>query len=109
MSDSPTPIPVKASSKRSIVERRERARARQEVASKRTPEEQLKRLDSAGLPAAKERAKLALRIKARSEKPQPKQQPGPTEAQPVQPRPAKSKKDRAARGSGKGNSQPSGS
>jgi hypothetical protein len=44
------------------------ASQRQEASSKRTPEEQLARLDAAGLVAKKERAKLAARIKARDTK-----------------------------------------
>ena len=47
--------------------RRLSAAQRIEAASKRTPEEQLARLDAAGL-VAKERAKLAARIKARDTK-----------------------------------------
>lgn len=53
--------------------RQEAAAARALEASQRTPEQQLARLDQAfgqGQGAAKERAKLALRIKLRDEKPQ---------------------------------------
>lgn len=45
-----------------VVARQERAAARKLISDARTPEEQLKRLDAAGLPAQKERAKLAARI-----------------------------------------------
>jgi len=51
-------------------ERQERARERQTVANKRTPEEQLRRLDKMfgeGQGATKERAKLAKRIAERNE------------------------------------------
>lgn len=51
-----------------VVARQERAKARQEISSKRTPEEQLKLLDAAGLVATKERAKLAQRIADRQRK-----------------------------------------
>lgn len=51
-----------------VVARQERAKARLEISSKRTPEEQLKLLDAAGLVAAKERAKLAKRIADRQRK-----------------------------------------
>lgn len=44
--------------------RRESAKIRQEATAGRTPQEQLARLDAAGLVAAKERAKLAKRMKA---------------------------------------------
>ena len=47
--------------------RKARAAERLAASATRTPEEQLKRLDAAGLPAVKERAKLAARIKARDE------------------------------------------
>ena len=50
-----------------VVARQERAAARKLISDARTPEEQLKRLDAAGLPAQKERAKLAARIVAREE------------------------------------------
>ena len=49
-------------------ERRISAAQRIEAASKRTPEEQIARLDAARLVATKERAKLAARIKARDSK-----------------------------------------
>lgn len=42
--------------------RRSEAEVRQAAANARTPEEQIKRLDAAGLVATKERAKLAKRI-----------------------------------------------
>lgn len=45
-----------------VVRRQESAKARQEASALRTPEDQLKRLDAAGLVAVKERAKLAKRI-----------------------------------------------
>jgi len=48
--------------------RRISAAQRIEAASKRTPEEQLARLDAANLVAKKERVKLAARIKARDTK-----------------------------------------
>lgn len=48
--------------------RRLSAEKRIAAASKRTPEEQLKRLDAAGFVAKKERAKLAARIAARQKK-----------------------------------------
>ena len=44
------------------------AAQRIEAASKRTPEEQLARLDAANLVAKKERVKIAARIKARDTK-----------------------------------------
>lgn len=46
--------------------RQEEAEVRKELASKRTPEEQLAHLDRKGYVATKERAKLALRIAQRS-------------------------------------------
>lgn len=49
-------------------ERQISAAQRIEAASKRTPEEQLARLDAARLVAKKERTKLAARIKARDTK-----------------------------------------
>lgn len=47
--------------------RRASAAARKAVSDARSPEEQLAMLDRAGLVAAKERAKLAARIAARTE------------------------------------------
>lgn len=60
-----------AGSKKDV--RRVAAATRAVEQAKRTPEEQLKRLDAAGLTATKERAKLALRIKVRDTKPTPKE------------------------------------
>lgn len=48
--------------------RRERAQARQQAAADRTPQEQLRRLDAAGLVAVRERMKLAKKIQAASTK-----------------------------------------
>ena len=48
--------------------RKARADVRKAVSDARTPEEQLKNLDRAGLTAVKERLKLAKRIRARDEK-----------------------------------------
>lgn len=68
-----------------VVARRERAKARQVEADKRTPEEQLKRLDAAGLASPKERAKLLKRIADRN-KPKPVVVMGPSPSRPRTPR-----------------------
>ncbi len=61
-----------------VVRRQERAKARAAEAAKRTPEEQLARLDKAGLASPKERAKLAQRIADRNKpKPAPKVETAP--------------------------------
>lgn len=66
-----------------VVARQERAKARQAEADKRTPEEQLKRLDAAGLASPKERAKLLKRIEERNKpKPAPKAEAAPAEKKP---------------------------
>lgn len=51
-----------------VARRQASAKLRQAEAAKRTPEQQLARLDAANLPAVKERAKLAKRIAARDAK-----------------------------------------
>jgi len=47
---------------RQDVERRERAMARTSISNKRTPQEQLARLDATGFAAIKERLKLHMKI-----------------------------------------------
>lgn len=102
---------TKASSKESVNRRRLSAGARQAAADKRTPEEQLQRLDKLfgpGQGAGKERVKLALKIKARAKKIEKVTENGPTEAQTAAnlAAPSKAQKGRVAKGSGKGNPQP---
>jgi hypothetical protein len=75
--------------------RKARAAERKAVSDARTPEEQLKRLDAAGLPAVKERAKLAKRIAAREAAKQQK----PAESKPE-------KKTKVAKGQASGSPAP---
>lgn len=49
--------------------RQQRALVRQAESANRTPEQQIKRLDDAGLDCKKERAKLKARIEARNKNP----------------------------------------
>lgn len=84
-----------------VVARQERAKARLEISSKRTPEEQLKRLDAAGLPAMKERAKLAARIIAREEAKKQATNP-PKSANQTDKKQPKFKKPRVAKGQASG-------
>lgn len=51
-----------------VVARQDSAAARKLISDARSPEEQLKKLDAAGLTASKERAKLNARIQAKKPK-----------------------------------------
>lgn len=76
-----------------VVARQERAKVRAAEAAKRTPEEQLKRLDAAGLASPKERAKLAQRIADRN-----KPKPAPKVEQPaIEKKPKLTKEERRAK------------
>ena len=64
----PSTVTARKAEHQRKVRRQVSAQQRQAAANLRTPEEQLARLDQAGLVATKERAKLAARIAARDSK-----------------------------------------